>query len=202
MRVALTGGIATGKSYVRARVEGRGVPTIDADRLVHRLLLAGSRLVEAVEARFGSGVLAPSGDVDRRALGRLVFADASARRDLEALVHPAVYAEITAWMRDQNRSGQRWALADIPLLYETDHAGDFDRVMVVTCGLGTQIRRLMDRDGLSEADAHARLDAQWPVSRKAALADYVIDTDGTFGDTDNQVDAVTQAIDEAARGRV
>jgi dephospho-CoA kinase len=194
LRVALTGGIATGKSYVRSRIEAAGVPTIDSDRVVHRLLSSGSPVTAAVGARFGPGVLTPSGAVDRPALGRVVFADARARHDLEAIVHPAVYAEIAAWMSEASRLRWPWVLADIPLLYETGRQGDFDRVIVAACDPDTQLRRVILRDGLSETDARARLAAQWAILRKVRLADHVITTDGSLEETNRQVDAVVESL--------
>lgn len=195
LRVALTGGIATGKSHVRARVAGRGVPTIDSDFLVHALLAAGTPVVAAIEARFGPGFLQPDGAADRRALGRLVFGDAAARRDLESIIHPRVYDRIFAWADQQAAAGARWILADIPLLYETGRQGAFDRVIVTACPFDMQLQRLMARDRATEAEARARLAAQWPLEAKVRLADHVIDTGGTFRETDRQVDAVCAAIE-------
>jgi dephospho-CoA kinase len=133
IRVALTGGIATGKSYVRRRIEAHGVPTIDSDLVVHQLLGAGTDVTAAVARRFGSAILRSDGAVDRVALGRLVFADAARRADLEAIVHPPVYDRIFAWAADQAAGGAAWVVADIPLLFETRHEGEFDRVIVVAC---------------------------------------------------------------------
>jgi dephospho-CoA kinase len=190
LRVALTGGIATGKSYVRARVAAHGVPTVDADTLVHALLSAGTAVTAAVAGRFGPGVLLEDGRVDRRTLGALVFEDVSARRDLEAIVHPRVYERIAEWAASQARAGARWALADIPLLFETGRELEFDRVIVVACQPEEQVRRVMRRDGLSEAAALARLAAQWPIAEKVRRATDVVDTGGTFEETDRQVDAI------------
>jgi dephospho-CoA kinase len=201
LRVALTGGIATGKSYVRARMAARGVPTIDADAVVHALLRAGSPVVRDVAARFGRQVLLPDGDVDRKALGKIVFADEVARRDLEAMIHPRAYEAIAAWASSQEASGARWILADIPLLFETGRQGEFDRVVVAACDPEEQVRRVMRRDRVIEAAARARLAAQWPIAEKVRRATDVVDTGGSFGDTDRQVDDVCEAIDLAAAPR-
>jgi dephospho-CoA kinase len=197
LRVALTGGIATGKSYVRARVLARGVPTVDADAIVHDLFADGSGLPVEIARRFGAGVVRSDGTVDRRALGALVFDDASARRELEAIVHPRVYERIAAWVALQAQGGARWALADIPLLFETHHEGEFDRVVVAACPPEEQVRRLAKRDGLAESAALARLAAQWPIGEKVARATDVVDTSGTFDNTDRQVDAICLALDDA-----
>lgn len=200
LKVALTGGIATGKSYVRARVAARGVPTVDADALVHELLAAGTEATAEVARRFGARVVGPSGAVDRRALAALVFEDAAARRDLETILHPKVYARIEAWAALQARAGARWILADIPLLFETGHDRDFDRVIATVCSPDEQVRRVMARDGSDEAAARTRLAAQWPAARKAELATDVIETGGTAEQTNAQVDAICRKMDEEAGG--
>jgi dephospho-CoA kinase len=201
LRVALTGGIATGKSYVRARVASRGVPTADADAVVHALLSAKSDAADEVVRRFGSAVRGLSGGVDRKALGALVFDDASARRELESILHPRVYAQIAEWAAQQARTGARWVLADIPLLFETGHEADFDRVIVAVCAPEQQVCRVMQRDGLSESAARARLAAQWPIARKVERATDVVDTGGTFDETNRQVDAICARLDEGTRDR-
>jgi dephospho-CoA kinase len=191
LRVALTGGIATGKSHVLRHLAARGVPTIDADVLSREVVSPGTAALQAIAARFGSGVLDAGGALNRRALADRVFADAEARRALEGIIHPAVYGAIGDWLARLDAAGRDpVAVADIPLLYETGHEGDFDRVIVTRCDPAQQIARLQARDGLSEAEARARLAAQWPVEEKAARAHYVIDTNGSATDTDRQVDAV------------
>jgi dephospho-CoA kinase len=192
--VALTGGIATGKTYVRARIAARGVPTIDADAVVHELMAPGQPAAGAIASRFGPAFVRADGSVDRTALGRLVFDDAAARAELEAIVHPLVYARIGEWAAEQRRRKLAWVVADIPLLFETGREAEFDAVIVTCCGRDLQLRRLQDRDGVGEADAHARLAAQWPIEDKTRRADYVIRTDGPFEDTDRQVEAVMAAI--------
>jgi dephospho-CoA kinase len=188
LRVALTGGIATGKSYCLARFATLGAPTIDADLLARQAVLPGTAGFDAIRSRFGTAVITPDGRLDREALGRLVFADAQARQALEAIVHPVVYAAVRRWFDTLGRSGQpAIGLADIPLLYETGHADEFDAVVAVVCRPDQQIARLMERSGLSQADADQRIAAQWPMADKARRADYVIDTSGTFEETDARV---------------
>src|ERR1051325_8856156 len=142
LRVALTGGIATGKSYVLERFRAHGIPCLDADALAHGVTAAGTEATAAIAARFGSDILAADGSVDRARLGPVVFADAAARRDLEAIVHPAVYRAITAGLRAFELVGDApLAIVDIPLLYESGHASDFDRVIATVCPPDEQIRR-------------------------------------------------------------
>lgn len=193
-RVALTGGIATGKSHVLECVRRLGVPCLDADELAHGVTGPGTEATEAIAARFGPSVVGPDGAVDRRALGALVFSDERARRDLEAIVHPAVYRAIAAGLRAFERIGDApFAVVAIPLLIETGHADDFDRVVATTCPERLQLERLAAR-GLSPAEARQRLDAQLPAAEKAARADFVIDTSGSYDETDRQVNAIVERL--------
>jgi dephospho-CoA kinase len=190
LKIALTGGIATGKSYVLDQFRKRGVPCLDADTLAHGVTSAGTEPTRAIAERFGHDILAADGGVDRAKLAPIVFADAAARRDLEAIVHPAVYRAITAGLRGfELIGGSPLAVVDIPLLYESGYDSNFDRVIVTVCAPATQIVRLVRR-GMSEADARQRLSAQLPSVEKASRADYVIDTNGSFEDTDRQIESV------------
>ena len=193
LRIALTGGIATGKSHVLDQFRKRGVPCLDADLLTHGVESAGTEATQAIAARFGD-VLAADGAVDRQKLAPLVFADPGARRDLEAIVHPAVYRAIAAGLRAfELLGGYPLAVVDVPLLYETGHAPDFDRVIVMACPPEVQIARLIER-GMSDAEARQRIAAQWPTEEKAARADFVIRTDGSVEETDEQVDTILRSL--------
>jgi dephospho-CoA kinase len=202
LRVALTGGIATGKSYVARRLASLGIPTIDADVLAHQALQAGTRSAAEVRRRFGAAVVQSDGAIDRRRLGAIVFADPDARADLERIVHPEVYSAIDRWFSDQERPGApadgRFAVADIPLLFETGREGAFDRVIVAACPQELQVERAMARDRLTREEARARLAAQWPISEKVRLADFVIRTDGTFEETDAQIERVVAMLGREA----
>jgi dephospho-CoA kinase len=200
LKVALTGGIATGKSHVLEQFRRRGVPCLDSDALAHGVESAGTEATAAIAARFGSGVLADDGSVDRKKLGPLVFADPAARKELEGIVHPAVYRAIAAGLRAFELSGPYpLAVVDVPLLYETGHERDFDRVIVTACAADMQLARLRER-GMTESDARQRLAAQWPADAKTSRADFVIDTGGTFEDTERQIEQVYRAI-LSAHGR-
>lgn len=193
LRVALTGGIATGKSYVLEELRKRGVACLDADALVRGVQAAGTEATAAIAARFGPEVLAADGSVDRTRLGPLVFADEAARRDLEAIVHPGVYRAIAAGLRGLELLGDPIAVVDVPLLYETGAEKDFDRVIVTACSPESQMARLVGR-GLTEDAARQRLAAQWPTERKVERADFVIRTDSTFEDTNRQIDNVLKVL--------
>lgn len=195
-RIALTGGIASGKSHVRAVFDALGVPTIDADVLAREAVAPGSAGFAAVTARFGPAVLDRHGDLDRRKLGEIVFADAAARRDLEAIVHPAVVAAIEQWFASLDATKHAFAIADIPLLFETGRDKDYDVVIVTACEPEMQVRRLMARDGISEADARQRIAAQLPIGDKAAKAHHVIRTDGAVAETNRQVHALYQRLSQ------
>jgi dephospho-CoA kinase len=193
LQAALTGGIASGKSYCLERLAALGVPTIDADKLARLAVAPGSHGLAAVVARFGAVMLRDDGTLDRPALARVIFADRAARADLEAIVHPDVYRRIRDWF-GQLPPATRFAVADIPLLFETGHEHDFDAVIVAACTAEEQLRRLMTRDRLSEADARARLEAQLPIAEKARRAHYVIRTDGNYAATDAEIERVYQRL--------
>jgi dephospho-CoA kinase len=193
-RVGLTGGIATGKSHVRAVFEALGVPTIDADVLAHKAVAPGSAAFEAVKARFGPAVLDSAGGLDRRKLGSLVFADPQARKDLEAIIHPGVVDAIDRWFSSLDAQAHPFAIADVPLLYEASRERDYDVVIVTACELPTQIRRVMARDGISEAEAKQRIAAQLPIEEKVRRADHVIRTDGLLASTNAQVHDVYKRL--------
>lgn len=186
-RIALTGGIATGKSRVRARFEDLGVPTIDSDVLAREAVAVGTPGLAAVVKRFGPEMVLPSGALDRQKLAQVVFADPDARAALEAIIHPEVRRATEQWFASLDPQAHSWALADIPLLYETGRDRDFDAVIVVACDPETQVRRIIERDGISEHNARLRIAAQLPIAEKVAKGDYVIRTDGTHDDTDEQV---------------
>jgi dephospho-CoA kinase len=194
LKVALTGGIATGKSHVLEQVRRRGIPCLDADDLAHGVTSAGTEATTAIAARFGPDILAPDGSVNRAKLGPIVFADSTARTQLEAIVHPAVLRAIAAGLRAFEMLGEYpMAVVAVPLLYETGAEKQFDRVVVTACRPDVQLARLVER-GMSEEAARQRLAAQWPTEEKAARADFVIRTDGTYDDTNRQIAEVLQHL--------
>jgi dephospho-CoA kinase len=193
LRIALTGGIATGKSYCTAAFARLGVPVIDADILARDAVAPGTPGLQAIARQFGADLLAADGSLDRPALARIVFADPKARAALEAIVHPEVYRRIREWFANLP-AGTRLAMADIPLLFETGQQHEFDAVVVCACPPSEQVRRVMARNHLSDADARARIAAQLPIDEKAARADYVIWTDRGFAETDAQVRTVFELL--------
>jgi dephospho-CoA kinase len=194
VRVALTGGIATGKSRCVAACVAAGIPVIDADIVAREVVAPGTPGLHAIRTHFGEAVIGPDGLLDRGALGARIFSDVDARRTLEAIVHPAVYACIEAWFTHLEAPV---GLADVPLLFETGRAKEFDVVVVAACRPDQQLARLMARNGLSAVEAQQRIDAQWPLAEKVARAHYVIDTSGTLEETDQRAAAVAAAISRA-----
>lgn len=174
-KVALTGGIASGKSRVADIFESLGVTVIDSDSVAREVVAPGSEGLLAIVQRFGPSVLTEDGQLDRRALREIVFADPSARGDLEAITHPQIRARMGAL----NRLAQGpYLINAIPLLAETGGRRDFDRVLVVDCPEDVQIARVMARDRIDEAAARAVLAAQASRAARLALADDVIVNDG------------------------
>jgi dephospho-CoA kinase len=185
-RIGLTGGIATGKSHVVTKLREHGVPVVDADVLSRESVAAGSPGLVAVAARFGPTILQADGTLDRARLGAIVFRDTEARRDLEAIVHPFVRQAIEAFFVALPVN-EPFAVADVPLLYETGRQDRFDGVIVVACTPETQLERVMARGDLTREDAERRIASQWPIAEKVKRADHVVRTDGTYADTDAQV---------------
>ena len=189
-RVGLTGGIASGKSTAAALLAERGALVIDADVLAREVVEPGTPGLTAVVARFGPSVLAPDGRLDRAALGRLVFSDdegsRAARRDLEAVVHPAVRAR--AAELEAGAAPDQVVVQVIPLLVETGRADAFDLVVVVDVTEAVQRARLLARGGLSEAEADGRIAAQAARAERLAAADVVLDNGGSRDDLVRHVD--------------
>jgi dephospho-CoA kinase len=173
--VALTGGIASGKSTVAALFAELGVPVIDLDLIAREVVAPGTALLDEVFARFGSGLRRADGQLDRRALRELVFRDAGARRALEALLHPAISARAAEYSA---RAGGPYQIVVVPLLAETGAASAYERVLLVDCDEATQRTRLAQRDGMSPELVEAALASQVTRAARRAVAADVIDNSG------------------------
>ena len=193
-RIALTGGMGTGKSHVRAVFAALGVPTIDADTLARDVVAHGTPGFDAVVATFGRAILNADGDLDRRALAAMVFSDTAKRRELEAILHPAIRGAIDQWFTTLDKTAFPFAIADIPLLYETGLDKEYDAVIVTSCAPQTQVKRIMARDNLDATQVQHRLDAQMPLEDKVKRATYVIDTNGSLVQTNAQVHKLYQEL--------
>jgi len=195
-KVALTGGIASGKSRVADIFEALGVTVIDSDAVAREVVAPGSEGLLAIVQRFGPSVLTEDGQLDRRALREIVFADPSARGDLEALTHPRIRARMGALNRQARGP---YLINAIPLLAETGGRRDFDRVLVVDCPEDLQITRVMARDRIDETAARAVLAAQASRAARLALADDVIVNDGDLESLRKAVGALHERYLDLAR---
>jgi dephospho-CoA kinase len=185
-RIGLTGNIACGKSTVGRLLVARGAQYVDADRLVHALMEPDTPENERIVARFGPEVRAADGRIDRTRLGGIVFAEPAALRDLEAILHPGVRAEIR---RRMAASTAPILVVDAIKLLESGLARETDAVWVVTCPRAEQVQRLVTERGLTAEQAEARISAQGSQEEKARQATVVIDNGGTLAETERQVDA-------------
>jgi dephospho-CoA kinase len=186
MLVGLTGGIGSGKSLVAELLAEHGATIIDADVLAREVVAPGTPGLAAVRERFGAGVLRSDGSLDRGALGRIVFGDPLARRDLEAIIHPAVRVRAAALTALAPEGAV--VVQVIPLLVETGQQGNFDQVVVVDVDPEVQLSRIVRRDGLNEAEAQARLRAQANRGARLAAAHVVLRNNGTRDDLAAAVD--------------
>jgi len=182
--VALTGGIASGKSAVSAAFACHGVPILDADVISRQVVEPGEPALEAVVAAFGPQVLGVDGRLDRTALRALIFAHPEARRQLEAILHPAIRQAFTA---ASAKAGGPYQIHAIPLLVESGRSGEYDRVLVVDCPRETQLQRLLARDQETLERAEAILAAQATREQRLAVATEVIANTGTLDDLTTKV---------------
>jgi len=193
-RVVLTGGIATGKSYVLDRFTALGVSTIDADQLAHATVAPDGPAWQAVHDRFGAEMFDDQGRVDRSKLGALVFADDAALAGLNRIVHPHVRVAIDHWFADLDQGdASQLGIVAIPLFYESTRSESFDRVIVTACHDDTQLARVMARGFTADA-ARRRIGAQLPTREKVQRGDHAIWTDGTYTETDQHVDAIYERL--------
>lgn len=184
-RIGLTGGIASGKSSVAERFVALGATLVDTDKIAREVVARGTPGLAAVRAEFGDEILTGDGALDRGKLRTIVFADAPSRQRLETILHPRIRARALELM---GAARGPYVLVAVPLLVETGFAKLVDRVLVVDCAVQTQIRRLMQRDSMSEADAEAAVAAQVDRAKRLEIADDVIDNDGSRETTARQVE--------------
>lgn len=174
----LTGNIACGKSAVEARLRELGVPVIDADVVARDVVKPGSDGLAAVVREFGDGVL-DGDELDRKALGAVVFADADARKRLEAITHPRIFASMGTRLAALAAEGEPLAVVSAALMVESGSYRNYAGLAVVVCPPDVQLKRLMARDGSTEAEARARIGSQLPQREKRVHADVVLDNGGS-----------------------
>ena len=192
--IGLTGNVAAGKSAVAALFRRWGATVVDADEIVHQLQQRGTPVLAAITGRFGTAVLRPDGSLDRARLRALVFADEGARRDLEAIVHPAVQARRAELLAEAGDRGDPVVVSDIPLLFETMDPAQFDAVVLVDAPAAVRRERLMAQRGFSAEDADRLIAAQVPATLKRARSSFVIDNDGDEAARERRARKVWEAI--------
>ena len=192
VRVGLTGGVASGKSTVSSILAELGAVIIDADLIAREVVARGTPGLDAVVAEFGPGLLTPDGELDRPAMGALVFGDPDARKRLEAIIHPLVHRR-SAELEEQ-AGDSAVVVHDIPLLAEVGRAGSFDAVIVVDAPAELQVSRMVEDRGWTRADAESRIAAQATRDDRLAIATYVVDNTGTRDELRARVEEIYGAL--------
>ncbi|KXJ99103.1 MAG: dephospho-CoA kinase [Acidobacteria bacterium OLB17] len=199
IKVGLTGSIATGKSFVTECLRELGADVIDADQAARKVVEKGTPGLAAIVEEFGEDVLTSAGELDRKKLGAIVFADEARRKRLNAIVHPLVIELQDEWLKGvRERNENAIAVVDAALMIESGGYERFDKLIVVYCEPAIQLARLMARDNLSETEARRRIDAQMPQDEKRKFADHVIDTSKGYEDTRRQAEEIYALLAEAA----
>ncbi len=184
LKVGLTGSIAVGKSYVCEVLRELGARVLDADLTAREVVASGTPGLARLVEEFGDGILGPDGELDRPKLASIVFADESKRLKLNSIVHPLVMEAQDRWIaRQENEDPDGIAVIDAALMIESGGYKRFDKLIVVWCDAEVQLNRLKERNGFDEAEARRRIASQMPQDEKKRLADFLIETNGSFDDT-------------------
>ena len=191
--IGLTGGIASGKSVVAARLAERGAVVVDADKLAREVVEPGTPALAAIADRFGADVISADGSLNRPALGAIIFTDPEARLALNAITHPAVWKRARELFAEaESADPDAVVVYDVPLLAEAaaDRPITFDLVVVVDASAETRLKRLVELRGLSEDEARQRINSQASDAERLALADVVVESDGSLAETLAQADTL------------
>ncbi|KAF4611906.1 hypothetical protein D9613_004403 [Agrocybe pediades] len=196
--VGLTGGIATGKSTVSSLLKASHIPIVDADIIARQVVEPGTPALAKIKRTFGDEVLLPDGTLDRKKLGSIIFNDEAKRKQLNAIVHPAVrramfWQVLGYWVR-----GHKYCIMDVPLLIEGGLWKFVGLVVVVYCSEDIQLQRLMQRDGSTKEEAMSRLKSQIPISEKVSYADIVIDNSGSRQELEKSIDDLVRKLQKKA----
>ncbi|MHA3066395.1 dephospho-CoA kinase [Lacticaseibacillus saniviri] len=191
--LGLTGGIATGKSTVSQMFKDKNIPVVDADVIARSVVTPESPVLAGLVDAFGQTILTPNHELDRKALGQIVFNDDQARERMNAIYRPYLRKAIDAQLREAAKQSEL-VVGDIPLLFEANYQDVFDGVAVVTVDVATQRKRLMARNQLSQEAADKRIKAQMPLADKVKRADYVIDNQESVAHTKSQVDHLIKQL--------
>lgn len=200
LRVGITGGIASGKTTVAGMFAARGCRVLNADRIAHEAIRPGQPAYDDVVRRFGRGVLAADGNVNRDELAKIVFADRGQLEQLNRIIHPRVIAVIEAeFRRMQQENPLGMAVVEAALLVEAGYHKQLDKLIVTSCRPEQQIERLMTQKNLTRVEAEQRIAAQLPPKTKRRYADFEIDCSGSLADTERQVGAILQDLRDSTR---
>ena len=189
MTLGLTGGLGMGKSTTAQFFHERGAQIVDTDELAHQLVQPGQPALSEIQTVFGKSIVTPNGELRRDELARIVFADAAARKKLEAILHPRIqerwFAQVETWRRED----RALAVVVSPLLFETRAESHFDKIICVACSAENQRQRLLAR-GWTPEQIEQRIAAQWPVEQKIAHSDFVVWTDGDLDNHARQIERI------------
>lgn len=200
LKVGLTGGLASGKSFAAAEFERLGCFLLQADEVGHQVLDESTARAEIVR-HFGTSVLSPNGSIDRKELGRVVFAAPDRLARLNAIVHPRVFARLEHFFRDvESRDPAAVGMVEAAIMIESGSYKRYDRLIVAACARNVQIERFLRREAASRQEAESRLARQMPIEEKRRYADFLIDTGGSKQETLRQVRMIYRILrDEAVR---
>jgi len=194
LTIGLTGGIGSGKSTVAQWLKNQGVPVLDADKTVHRLLQSDSSTISELVHEFGPEILGEHGAINRSKLGGRIFSDEAARKRLERIVHPRVVTCMKVEQAILREAGEKLCVWDVPLLFETGFEKFVDQVWVVWVPRDLQILRVLARDKLIRPEVEARIAAQGPLDEKRQQADVVIDNSGSELETERQLEEIWKTL--------
>jgi len=194
LKIAITGGAGSGKSVVARRFQELGAAVLDADAIAHRVVEVGAPAWEELRKTFGPEFFRENGSLNRPLMARRVFSDPQARRRLNEIVHPHVAREIRARLAELERQGVKIVLVEVPLLFEAGLERGYDKVIVVDAAPQEQMARLRARDYRGEEEIQGIIEAQMPLTDKAARADYVVDNRGPLEETRRQVQIIWEDL--------
>ena len=199
LKVGLTGGLASGKTHVARQLEDLGCHVVHADQLGHEALEPGSECYKQVVAEFGREIVTDGGEIDRKALGALVFPDPERLKTLNSFVHPYVFRRQEEFFQQTERADPSGiAVVEAAIMIESGSYKRYGQLILTVCPPEMQIERFRGRSGATEQEARARLDRQMPIEEKRRYADYIIDTSGTYEETARQVRDVYEKLRQAA----
>ncbi len=185
--IGLTGGIASGKSTISSLFHEHGVAIIDADLISREVVQPNTPGLAQIADAFGDHLITPTGQLDRKRLGSIIFNDVQKREHLNAIIHPLVAARFLEDIQAHSRANQQWVIYDAALIVENNLQTGFEGLIVVSCDLEIQKERLMRRNQLSEIEANERIASQFPLQKKIEVANWIIDNSGTLEDSKKQV---------------